>query len=259
MYIIYVITSAIKIFFLVFLGKAFFSKKEGCSTKIIIFSVLIGYVITNFLNMPTFVQSAPSSSSPKRKCFANQRYLLGVVENYNMDAQSNNYETIKSLDSEAIVRLLEKRYLKENPNKNYKDCEYLSKGDLTNNGFIYCKKHGDISQRVKEIEEIEEIKEPYSSLIIFFNMVDIWVEKIITILFFPITFLVERSEIIGTVLILSLTSLGLCPYFVFPQFSHFLSNTIIGYTLSGFFYALILFFCIYLCNKLFKVSENDTY
>ena len=77
----------------------------------------------------------------ERACFSNQRVLQGALEMYNMDVS----EMMTKLDIDTLVK---GKYLKVSPQKPEIDCNYLSIGDLTGNGMIYCERHGTI-ERIK--------------------------------------------------------------------------------------------------------------
>ena len=79
------------------------------------------------------------------KCFSNLRLIIGAVEMYNLDGN----EMIKTFDADAVLYLLNKNYLKKEPERPTNHCDYLSEGDLTDKGFIYCEYHGSLDGRIK--------------------------------------------------------------------------------------------------------------
>ena len=56
-----------------------------------------------------------------------------------------------------------------------KECEYLTEGDLTNNGYIYCKIHGDLEgKKEKEIHAKKEEEQKRNSSFIKNVFSKIW-------------------------------------------------------------------------------------
>ncbi len=102
--------------------------------------VTIIFLFFNWMSVPHY---PPVRSSSKQKlCLSNLRVLQGSVEMYNMDHET---DPMKELD---IGVLLKEKYLKEEPNHPEKACNYLSKGDLSNEddeGEVYCPVHGSVS------------------------------------------------------------------------------------------------------------------
>ena len=72
----------------------------------------------------------------KNACYSNIRVMLGAVEMYNMD----NSVMMTELD---IQKLVDGKYLKNEPSKPDPDCSYYSEGDITKDGLIKCRKHGN--------------------------------------------------------------------------------------------------------------------
>ena len=86
------------------------------------------------------------STANQRTCFEMIRIITSSIEMYNMDVPTE--ESLKSFDNKVQEMLVEKRYLKQKKGPTEK-CEYLSEGDLTKGGFIYCFFHGDIDNKLK--------------------------------------------------------------------------------------------------------------
>ena len=141
-------------------------EKKKKSFKSIIITTIIILIITNiFLSAYYFIFLSFHARShahwcwygyvywPKyenktlRNCIWNIRDLELAVDCYNMDAT----ETMTVLD---IDKLIEEGYLKNTPTTSYSKCKYISKGDLAENGEIYCELHGSLS----EIEQKMEIE-----------------------------------------------------------------------------------------------------
>ncbi len=101
-------------------------------TFIIIYCCLNVYIVST--NFGIMCIKRPSVSSRHKSCWSNIRVITGAVEMYNMD----NDTMMKELD---IPLLVKNKYLYSAPSKVEKDCEYLSFGDLTEDGFVYCILH----------------------------------------------------------------------------------------------------------------------
>ncbi len=78
--------------------------------------------------------------SREKACYANMRVILGAVEMYNMDHDS----MLCMVDDQVIEGLTQGNYLKGSINKPESGCAYLSSGDLTGGGVIYCAIHGTV-------------------------------------------------------------------------------------------------------------------
>ncbi|MBP7632650.1 VWA domain-containing protein [Candidatus Ozemobacteraceae bacterium] len=76
----------------------------------------------------------------EKACYANMRVLLGAVEMYNMDQPS----MLRMIDDQVIDGLQQSNYLKGGINRPESGCAYLSSGDITSGGVIYCALHGTI-------------------------------------------------------------------------------------------------------------------
>ena len=73
----------------------------------------------------------------RKACYSNISVILGAVEMYNMDHYS---AMMTELD---IQKLVDGKYLKNEPSKPYPGCSYYSEGDLTEDGMIKCRLHGN--------------------------------------------------------------------------------------------------------------------
>ena len=184
--------------------------------------------------MPSWTKCAiPDTRENNKTCFANQKILLGAIEMYNMDVP--NDQKIKTLDNEAIInKLVEKNYLnKKNFNKSKEDCVFLSKGDLTKDGFVFCKKHGNDKDKKEKTFD-------------FFIKIDSWVGKIVSIILYPIELLLEKDSAFSTVLAISIAFLGL----IQASWGNF--DASIKYYCSG-----IVYFIIILLIYFFFIKRDD--
>jgi competence protein ComGC len=126
-----------------------FNLKNSFSHKVTVLLIVISCSSANFLSLiepPRRTHENPS----QKKCYANQRLIQGAVEAYGFD----HNDMMSSLDLSLLIK---EKYLKEEPKKPTDECEYYSEGDLTENGYIACKKHDsfyvDLSKISKKQEE----------------------------------------------------------------------------------------------------------
>jgi competence protein ComGC/RNA polymerase subunit RPABC4/transcription elongation factor Spt4 len=105
----------------------------------IVFGLMMLFIIgTAAIAIPNFKKAR--ARARQKACFSNIRVLTGGVELYNMDAESKD-EMMKDLDVRLLVN---KGYLKTDVPRPEPQCSYSSKGDLTDDGVIYCKYHGEL-------------------------------------------------------------------------------------------------------------------
>ena len=106
------------------------------------------FVLLSVFSAPTVTKRR--TSAKRAACFSNIRLLQGAVEMYNMDKPN----FMKSLDIDLLIK---EKYLKTPPTPPENDCKYLSDGDLSDSGNVYCKFHG-IYDEAKERELREKEK-----------------------------------------------------------------------------------------------------
>ena len=149
--IIFVILILIKIaIFFSFI--VWLAKTKGCSSKIIVNFLLIGYLIVEFISIPNFRKCQPSEGSREKSCFSNMRIITGAVEMYDMD----HSEMMDRLNLELLQK---EGYLKNSVHKPELDCDYYRKeGNSKGDVVICCKRHGNI------VENEEKIKKERASL-----------------------------------------------------------------------------------------------
>ncbi|MBQ2594675.1 MAG: hypothetical protein II567_15510, partial [Candidatus Riflebacteria bacterium] len=87
------------------------------------------------------------STANQRACFEVIRSFYSIKEMYEMVDPPE--EKLKSFDEKVQEMLIEKRYLSRTTKYPTEKCEYSSEGDLTKDGVIYCKFHGDIDNKLK--------------------------------------------------------------------------------------------------------------
>ena len=126
----------------------YFIYANGCLNRIILFIVFVLYCVFNFGGL--IPDKIHYTHSREKACFSNIRILTGAVEMYNMDCP-------QKMDKLDMNKLVETKYLKAPITGPEKECEYITEGELTGNGYIYCTNHGDIERhKQKEIEERKE-------------------------------------------------------------------------------------------------------
>ena len=84
------------------------------------------------------------SKLSQKKCFSNIRVIQGAVEIYNMDKSV----PIRNLDDGVLKILINNKYLKEVSSTNCDECKYISNGDLSRDGVIFCKCHGSLDGKI---------------------------------------------------------------------------------------------------------------
>ncbi len=110
-------------------------------TELLIVIIIIATVLSL---KPTHFRDYKGSKDEaiKKACFSNLRVLQNAVDKYN----DENENKMTTLDQNILLR---KKYIQEkiedkNPDER---CKYLSEGDLSTEGYIYCEYHGDLSQQ----------------------------------------------------------------------------------------------------------------
>ena len=141
---------------ILFLYYKLFNLKDSIAHKFYVILLILSLSFFNFLLLVPPPVKHTHTDSREKSCFTNQRVIMGAIEMYNMD----NEQMMTSID---FSRLIEGKYLKEIPTKPTKDCEYFSEGDLSEDGYISCKKHGSVNsldqKNQKEREEANRILE----------------------------------------------------------------------------------------------------
>ena len=87
-----------------------------------------------------------------RKCQFNIKDLQIAVDCYDM--ADNEMMTVLDID-----KLLEEGYLRSKPTNYHSNCKYISKGNLTENGEIYCELHGSLSMIEQKMKIEKQEKE----------------------------------------------------------------------------------------------------
>ncbi|PKL43080.1 MAG: hypothetical protein CVV41_11795 [Candidatus Riflebacteria bacterium HGW-Riflebacteria-1] len=86
------------------------------------------------------------ASARGKVCHANQRVIAGAVEMFNVD----NGSKMKTVHHADLItpsgELIKGSYLKYPITTPEPDCEYYSYGDMTDNGIIYCTRHGTLAE-----------------------------------------------------------------------------------------------------------------
>lgn len=93
-----------------------------------------------------------------KACLSNIRVIQGAVEMYNMDSPL----MLKDLNENSIDSLLKGNYLKSEPSKPDYSCKYSSKGDLSEDGEVYCEYHGGLDRnKIRPSSIVEQEIEEY--------------------------------------------------------------------------------------------------
>ena len=121
----------------------------------IVLEATVLFVISLFLISTTDISRIRHHgrrSSYQKQCFSNQRVLMGAIEMYNMD--HNNMMT--NYDNSFFELLVRDKYLTPSFMNNI-ECEFLSEGDLTGSGYIYCVNHGDTEKKKEGKDELASL------------------------------------------------------------------------------------------------------
>lgn len=111
----------------------------------IIMECIIMFLVISFLVFSGLPPMRSNRGRARQKaCFSNMRVIQGAIEMYNMD----NSKMIYRFDDDTMDLLVKNHYLKATIDGPERECYYLSNGDLTDTGFIYCKYHGDIDGKI---------------------------------------------------------------------------------------------------------------
>ena len=118
----------------------------------IIFAVAMGIaVILGGIQADTTLNSSirlgsDISTDNQKACFENIRSINGAIERYDLDVPTQ--ELVKSFDKEVKEKLIDKKYLSPTMSIPTERCEYASEGDLSDDGILYCKFHGDLENKL---------------------------------------------------------------------------------------------------------------
>ena len=115
------------------------SKEATEVAKVILANNAKDILVNSLLTLATTDFKKEREAAISKSCYANRRVLLGAVEMYNLD----NSVMMTQLD---IQKLVEGKYLYSEPHKPETGCSYYSEGDLTQDGKIKCKLHGDVPE-----------------------------------------------------------------------------------------------------------------
>lgn len=126
----------------------FFNKskkpRQSCLSTLIQAIIILAITIFFVYNgLPSDYFRKPWPIIRQKECFSNIRILTRATEMYNMSESTK----ITEINDSTYNILIEKKYLKAIPILPEKKCQYLSEGDISKDGYIYCKYHGDLEGR----------------------------------------------------------------------------------------------------------------
>ena len=129
-----------KLLNILFMGKKMQNKQEKSYKEIFVRAFYI-FIITTIIFIISSIISYPRPHhhyNRRNACYSNIRVIQGAVEMYNMDSNS----MMKELNLDLLQ---EGKYLKEKPFPPEEECNYSNKGDLSENGEVYCALHGGMT------------------------------------------------------------------------------------------------------------------
>ncbi len=147
----------------------FYYKKGFTLIELIIVISILWLLV--LLSVPPVGSGGPSRSERRfnneaKDCFLNQRFLSGAIEMYNMDNTEMIDSALPGKDFEGIIHLLiDKNYLKDHFELPTDECSY-GFINMTNDGQVFCKKHGSIGstyQNIKIPKYDKNLEIPFSS------------------------------------------------------------------------------------------------
>ena len=129
------------------------SKSKKHYVQTVIEAVLLFFISLGLILMADIGRTHHGRRNSYQKlCFSNQRVLIGAIEMYNMD----HNEMIKTYDNDYLDLLVRGKYLHSSFKNNF-ECELVTEGDLTENGFIYCVNHGSYDGQKKGKDELASL------------------------------------------------------------------------------------------------------
>ena len=118
--------------------------KLGFTLKEILIVIIILVIILSLKPIHFRDYKGSKEEAIKKACFSNIRYLQNAVDKYNEE----NKDKMAILNQDI---LLNKKYINEKIQDQQPDkrCKYLSEGDISTDGYIFCEYHGGLSQLYK--------------------------------------------------------------------------------------------------------------
>ena len=108
--------------------------------KAVIVETIILFIITVVLvsMSDVFRDHRPIKKSQyQKKCFSNQRIITDAIDMYNNEQKTK----ITEFNNSVYDLLVKEKYLKSWFLDDI-ECNFYNEGDLSHDGFIYCKNHG---------------------------------------------------------------------------------------------------------------------
>ena len=119
---------------------------------VIFFAVILGIaVILGGIQSDSSINSSirlgkDISTDNQKACFENIREIQNAVKRYNSSFWT--YKGLVNFDDNSRKMLIEKNYLSSTMSLPTEKCEYASEGDLSHEGILYCKFHGDLDNKL---------------------------------------------------------------------------------------------------------------
>lgn len=130
------------------------SKAKKYNIETFIEATILFIVSFVLLSMADFgrIRHHGRRNSYQKECFTRQRVLMGAIEMYNLD----HNEMITNYDNSYLELLVRDKYLTSSFMNNY-ECEVVTEGDLTGDGYIYCVNHGDVAKKKEGKDELASL------------------------------------------------------------------------------------------------------
>ncbi len=123
----------------------YINKKAFTFIEFIILIVILFLLISMATPQHGWKGGVKGRRNREKNCFINIRVLTGAVDFYNMNVDEKSMMT--SLNQEILFK---QKYLKQIIIGTESECNYLTAGDLTNGGYIYCEYHGEPTQKLRK-------------------------------------------------------------------------------------------------------------
>jgi hypothetical protein len=128
------------------------------------------YILTKKINSYLRIRSGYPRVDKEKVCFVDQKVISGAVEMYNMDHSIPMTDFKDEFISTKKGLLVAEGYLKNPVTKAHSKCRYLSYGDLTKDGVLYCSYHGYHAAEPRLGVEIKDNRKRFQTMMGVFTI-----------------------------------------------------------------------------------------